>query len=162
MKNTSYIVAALLLTLLVACAQQNPVTHAALGLNESAAIHELADLPENPLLLHGITSRIQPKDGTLSTLYGNTIAYDHAHTKGAGNYPAGAVLYYITWQSEADKQWFGANVPALIKTVEQIKFTNENKVQYALYRGNKRESEDPSSEMRINLIKNMKIATFVE
>lgn len=162
MKNTSYIVAALLLTLLVGCAQRNPATDTALGLNESAAIHELADLPENPLLLHGITSRIQPKDGTLSTLYGNTIAYDHAHTKGAGNYPAGAVLYYVTWQSEADKQWFGANVPALIKTVEQVKFTNENKVQYALYRVNKRESEISSSEMRINLIKNMEIATFVE
>ncbi|MNI15284.1 hypothetical protein D3C81_595680 [compost metagenome] len=163
MKNTSYIVAALLLTLLVGCAQQNPTTHAVLGLKESAAIHELADLPENPLLLHGITSRIQPKDGTLSTLYGNTIAYDHAHTKGAGNYPAGAVLYYVTWQSEADKQWFGANVPALIKTVEQVKFTNENKVQYALYdRNSKRESEISSSEMRINLIKNMKIATFVK
>ena len=162
MKNTSYIVAALLLTLLVGCAQQNPTTHVVLGLKESAAIHELADLPENPLLLHGITSRIQPKDGTLSTLYGNTIAYDHAHTKGAGNYPAGAVLYYVTWQSEADKQWFGANVPALIKTVEQVKFTDENKVQYALYRDNKRESEISSSGMRINLIRNMKIATFVE
>ena len=162
MKNTSYIVVALLLTLLVGCAQQNPTTHVVLGLKESAAIHELADLPENPLLLHGITSRIQPKDGTLSTLYGNTIAYDHAHTKGAGNYPAGAVLYYVTWQSEADKQWFGANVPALIKTVEQVKFTDENKVQYALYRDNKRESEISSSGMRINLIRNMKIATFVE
>lgn len=162
MKNTSYIVAALLLTLLVGCTQQNPATDTALGLNESAAIHELADLPENPLLLHGITSRIQPKNGTLSTLYGNTIAYDHAHTKGADNYPAGAVLYYVTWQSEADKQWFGANVPASIKTVEQIWFTKENKVQYALYRGNKRESEISSSKMRINLIRNMKIATFVE
>jgi hypothetical protein len=162
MKNTSYIAVALLLTVCAGCTNQNPTTQGALGLNETASIHELADLPENPLLLHGLSSRIQPKDGTLSTLYGNAIAYNQARSKGAGNYPAGAILYYVTWQSAADKQWFGANVPEQIKTVEQVRFTDEHNAVYTLFTGNKRESENSSSQTRIDLIKNMKIASFAE
>ncbi|MDR3007133.1 MAG: cytochrome P460 family protein [Sphingobacterium sp.] len=162
MKNTSYIGVALLLTVIAGCTNQNPATHAALGLNEDAAIHELADLPENPLLLHSLTSRIQPQDGTLSTLYGNAIAYNHARTKGAGNYPAGAILYYVTWQAAADREWFGANVPERIKTVEQVRFTDEHNALYTQFTGNKRESEKSTSQSRIDLIKNMKIADFAE
>lgn len=162
MNNIIYIYAGLLLTLLASCSQRDTKMHEALGLNESASIHALADLPENPLLLHGINSSIQLKDGTLSTLYGNEVAYNHARSHVSGNYPAGTVLYYVTWQSGADEQWFGAKVPQMIKTVEQIRFADDQDVQYTLFSGNKRESVNSSSEARVNLIRNIKIAAFAE
>jgi|GEM_PF-644518 hypothetical protein len=162
MKKSTYIAAIIVMTLLASCTQNKSQPHNVLGINEKSAIHTLGDLPENPLLLHGMTTSIQPKDSSISTLYGNEIAYVYAHRQGGGNYSAGAVLYYVTWKSAADELWFGAHVPSAILIVEQLTFTDSNKPHYTLFKGNKRQIAPSDFENRIKLIKSLKIAAFAE
>src|SRR5688572_2402243 len=73
MKNLFTICICLLtLTYLPGCIQSNESY-----LNEGASILKLEDLPENPLLLHPLTSSINPNDSTMATLYGNDLAMSH-------------------------------------------------------------------------------------
>ncbi|MES2418760.1 MAG: hypothetical protein V4541_11275 [Bacteroidota bacterium] len=90
-----------------------------------------SELPENPLLLHPLTSSINPNNNTMATLYGNDLATDHVN-----DYPAGAVLYEITWSQKPDSLWFGGNVPGDVLSVEQIIFNDNGKPTYKLYKGN--------------------------
>lgn len=130
-----------------------------LGLNEKASVYSLGDLPENPLLLSAITSSIQPKDNQMTVLYGNDLAYNYAKISDDGNYPAGTVLYHITWQLQADEQWFGANVPEIVKIIERIEFFDNNKTGYSRYNNTGlKEAEQYNKEDRINRIKEMKMS----
>lgn len=130
-----------------------------LGLNEEASLRDPGALPENPLLLKVITSSIRPKDSTMAVLYGNDPAYNYAATNANGNYPEGTVLYEVTWQLQPDEQWFGANIPKAIKTIERIEFSSENTSHYTLYKGGPpRKHDTPNKAERIAFILGQRMA----
>lgn len=91
-----------------------------LSLYDQAAI--LPDsLASHPLKGKVISSFVDQKEGTMSTLYGNDIAVNSART-GQTAYPAGSVISLVTWSQREDGHWFGARIPEAILSVEQIIF----------------------------------------
>jgi hypothetical protein len=156
MKNLFMICAGLLtLTNLPGCIQSNRS-----NLNERASILKLKDLPENPLLLHPLTSSINPNDSTMATLYGNDLAMGHAQIHKGSDFPAGAVLYQVTWSQKKDSLWFGANIPWKVLSVEQVSFDDHKKAVYKWYKGGElRESKlENVVPERVNFIISQKMA----
>jgi len=130
-----------------------------LGINENASLLKFDDLPENPLLLNAITTSIQPKNSSMTVLYGNVLAYNYASLNGDGEYPTGSVLYTVTWQLQADEQWFGGNIPQNIIKIEQITFLDFNKTEYKNFDLIGVKDLDPQNKHeRIDQIKGMKMA----
>jgi len=105
--------------------------------NDEAAL--TGDLPVNPLRWGVITCGANPQESTMSTLFGNDIAVRHSRTDSAGGYPPGAVLSFVTWQQQEDGRWFGAKMPARLKSVEFVEFSSSEEghstVRYRLYSG---------------------------
>jgi hypothetical protein len=85
-----------------------------------------------------ITSYIDKKDSTMSILYGNDLArktFIASENKIIPN----EMLALVTWKQKADENWFGANIPGSVKTIELIK-TSDSKngatsIAYNLYQG---------------------------
>jgi hypothetical protein len=67
-----------------------------------------------------ITSWIDPKSSTMSTLYGNDQAVDYARTNADQKYPDGALLTLVTWKQMADDHWFGARIATLPGVVQTL------------------------------------------
>lgn len=105
------------------------------NLNEKASVSALDALPENPLLFSPITFSINPKKMTMSTLYGNTIAFQYAKTAADSSYPKGSVIYEVTWKQKSDSLWYGANIPDKIISIEKVEFTGNSMPKYELYKG---------------------------
>lgn len=138
MKQTFYTYCIALVFIISSCN-----TNSGVNLNEEASIQNLRDLTENPLLLNAITTSINPKNNTMSVLYGNIIAYTCART-GNTNYTEGAVLYEVTWQQQNDEQWFGAKIPKSISTIERIEFISTNIPKYTLFQANIHQISNPN------------------
>ncbi|SDI11342.1 hypothetical protein [Chryseobacterium jejuense] len=144
------------LVLLVSC-QKNSENI----LNLEASIEQSDELKENPLLMKPITSSIQPKIKTMSTLYGNDIAFDYAKTNFSSDYPENAVLYEVTWAQKPDELWFGANIPKSMISVEKISFLDKGLILYEMFQGKalKRVKTDNKNEnLRIDAILSQKMA----
>ncbi len=92
--------------------------------NRAAALP--ADLPYQPLQWRVITSRVDKTQGTMSTLYGNDAAVDHARTAPQTPYPDGAVLALVTWDQQDDAHWFGGIIPGKIRTIEFVSVAAAN------------------------------------
>ena len=107
---------ALLMFVLVSCSMPNPRLETAA--NHAAALP--ADLPRNPLEWKVITSEVDYPQATMSTLFGNDLAVQYARTHSDRNYPAGAVLAFVTWKQQEDIRWFGAKIPADPRSVEFV------------------------------------------
>ncbi len=105
------------------------------NLNKQASLSVSDKLPENPLLEKVLTSSIHPSDSTMSTLYGNTAAYEYAMSHTDGQYPPGAILYEVTWKQKPDSLCFGANIPQKIVSVERIVFSDNSQPLLELYKG---------------------------
>jgi len=108
----------------------------AMQLNDEAAL--AGDLPANPLRWSVITCGTDPRGSTMSTLFGNDIAVRYSRTEAEGKYPPGSVLSLVTWQQQDDGRWFGAKMPARVKSVEFVEFTSAadgRGVRYRLYSG---------------------------
>jgi Haem-binding domain/Cytochrome P460 len=67
-----------------------------------------------------ITSSIDHRNGTMSTLFGNPIAVHYARSHADANYPADAAFTLVTWKQQEDGRWFGGNVPAAQVSVETV------------------------------------------
>jgi mono/diheme cytochrome c family protein len=88
------------------------------------------DLPANPLAWRVITSTVDKRSSTMSTLYGNDAAVQYARAKsqqdglqqsgGQEGYPAGAVISLVTWTQQEDAHWFGAKMLGQAKSVEFV------------------------------------------
>jgi hypothetical protein len=115
--------------IIVSCGQKKTGT-----LNIPASVQQNDELAENPLLMNAITSSVQPKEGTMSTLYGNEIAFNYAQKNTGANYPPGTVLYEVTWKQKPDEVWLGGNIPKSIYSVERIVF-NDSGMIYEKYQG---------------------------
>jgi len=114
------------------CSEQvNP--RVATRLNEDAAL--VGELPSNPVQGRVITSWVDKKDSTMSTMYGNDVAVQYARTSGEMKYPAGAVLSVVTWGQQEDPRWFGGNIPARPKAVEFVTVTVPGTYSYQRYEG---------------------------
>jgi hypothetical protein len=80
--------------------------------------------PYRPAGLKVITTFINRKDTTMSTLYGNPLALQKAI--GLNRDVAGGELFtLVTWKQQPDAHWFGANIPGDLQSVEVLK-TNSN------------------------------------
>ncbi len=129
-------------------------------LNIGASVQQNDELKENPLLMNPITSSIQPKDSTMSTLYGNEIAFDYAKQHSDSKYPKDAILYEVTWKQKPDELWFGGNIPKEIYSVEKITFDNDNSF-YERFEGNplkKIQIKEVEEKLRKDFIINQKMA----
>lgn len=140
MKPLHYLIIASIV-LLSSCNENNKN-----NLNEKASLTALDELPENPLLLSPITFSVNPKKESMSTLYGNKIAFDHATAQANSTYPKGAVLYEVTWKQKADSLWYGANIPKQIMQIERLVFKGDSLPEYELYAGHPLKKIDPKGE----------------
>lgn len=105
------------------------------NINEPAAL--TGTLPANPLAWKSITSWVNDRDATMSTLYGNDAAVQYARTHADQAYTAGSALALVTWEQRDDPHWFGAKIPSTVKSVEFVTIPsapNKNPV-YERYQG---------------------------
>jgi hypothetical protein len=103
-----------------------------LGLYDRAAL-----LPDSsagrPLRGRVITSFVDPRAGTMATLYGNDTAVLHARSGQA--YPAGAVVWLVTWSQREDPHWFGGRIPKGLESVEAVRFGTGGSPEYSRFEG---------------------------
>ena len=78
------------------------------------------DIDIDPLRWNVITCSADPRESTMSTLFGNDIAVQYSRSHAEGAYPAGAVLSLVTWHQQDDGNWFGAKMPAETKSMEVV------------------------------------------
>ena len=102
-------------------------------LNQDAAL--VGELPSNPLQGKVITSWVNKQDATMSTMFGNDVAWQYARTNSEMMYPAGAVLSVVTWSQREDPRWFGGNIPKSAKAVEFVTVTAPGTYSYQRYEG---------------------------
>lgn len=81
-----------------------------------------------------ISSSINKKNKTMSTLYGNELALKTA-IAGSTEYPAGENLTLVTWKQQDDDRWFGARIPGDLESIEVVKTSDPNIVNYQKYEG---------------------------
>jgi hypothetical protein len=102
-------------------------------LNQDAAL--VGELPSNPLRGKVITSWVDKKESTMSTLFGNDVAWQYARANAEMTYPAGSVLSVVTWGEQEDPRWFGGNIPQRAKVVEFVTVTSPGTYSYQRYEG---------------------------
>jgi hypothetical protein len=107
---------ALLSLSIMGCTGENP--RVVTKVNEGAAL--TGELPANPLQGKVITSWIDKKNATMSTLFGNDVAVQYARSNPQHDYPAGSALSVVTWSQQEDPRWFGGNIPQAPKSVEFV------------------------------------------
>ena len=123
---------AALSTGVVGCSDKtNP--RVATRLNDEAAL--MGELPSNPLRGKVITSWVNKKDATMSTMIGNDVAVQYARTSAEMRYPAGSVLSVVTWSQQEDPRWFGGNIPQKTTAVEFVRVTGPGAYSYERYEG---------------------------
>lgn len=113
--------------LLAACHQPVPA---------GRIINQKASLPASFGLeqMGVITSSINKRQHTMSTLYGNAVSVNRARS-GATIAPNEKLLL-VTWKQKADENWFGANIPKEVQSVEQITTgANPGEAVYQRYGG---------------------------
>jgi len=119
MKNSHILFAASIL-ILSACNNRKPAEEL---LNKKAAIPTSFNFSKAGLKV--ITSSINKKEQTMSTLYGNDLALKTA-ISGSTSYLPGENLTLVTWKQQDDDRWFGAKIPGDLVSVEVVKTINSN------------------------------------
>jgi len=93
--------------------------------DRSKLAHIDASLPAsfnfNKMNVKVVSSSINERKSTMSTLYGNAIAMQILKNKEANQ--NGEVLALVTWKQQEDTHWFGARIPGKLLDVEVIKTT---------------------------------------
>lgn len=116
----TYILFAAFVLIISACNNRKPAEEL---LNKKAAIPASFNFSKAGLKV--ITSSINKKAQTMSTLYGNALALKTA-ISGSTNHPAGENLTLVTWKQQDDDRWFGAKIPGDLLSVEVIKTISSN------------------------------------
>jgi Haem-binding domain/Cytochrome P460 len=150
-----------------------------LGLYDQAAA--LPDsIAAHPLTGKVITSFVNLRDKTMSTLYGNdiaiksarsgsnTITASAAHTTGAiasatTTYPPGSTLALVTWSQRNDPHWFGGRIPEAVRSVEILTFGSAAAPAYDRYEGAplaKKQASPADVQARIMYITGRKASVF--
>ena len=118
--KTSHILFAASVLILSACNNRKPVEEL---LNKKAAIPASFNFSKAGLKV--ITSSINKKEQTMSTLYGNDLALKTA-ISGSTSYLRGENLTLVTWKQQDDDRWFGAKIPGDLLSVEVVKIISSN------------------------------------
>jgi hypothetical protein len=123
----------LFITVITGCAGKK--TPPADLFNQQASLP--AGLSFHPLEWKVISSSFSKSSKTMSTLYGNDLAVTYARSGKGTTYPAGAELALVTWNQQEDQHWFGANIPATVRSVEHVSFpaTGSAGPLYEMYNG---------------------------
>jgi hypothetical protein len=133
MKNTTHIVCISIYLLISSCSSNPSLLN---NINTRASLPD--SIKFSPAGLKVITSFINRKLGTMSTLYGNTLALQKAINTNE-ELVAGELFTLVTWKQQPDAHWFGANIPGDLQSVEVVK-TNSNgnavAIDYQRYEGN--------------------------
>jgi hypothetical protein len=79
-------------------------------------------LPFDPFAWRPLTTSVDKRAATTSTLFGNDAAVDHARSGSRDPYPAGAVLCEVTWTQREDAHWFGARIAGSAVSIELVSF----------------------------------------
>lgn len=86
--------------------------------------NEAASLPASfhfdKLGLNVLATSINRRQATTATLYGNDLARQVA-LGGTGAAQPGEVLALLTWQQQADPNWFGARIPSALQSLELLR-----------------------------------------
>jgi len=114
MKPLNYSILFILPLFMVACS--NPPGN---PLNQEASFPASFDLTKMGLKV--ITSSINKKQETMSTLYGNAAALKVASD--STRHQPGETFALVTWKQKADGHWFGANIPGNLQCVTMLKTT---------------------------------------
>jgi hypothetical protein len=150
--KTSPILFAAFVLILSACNNRKPAQEL---LNKKAAIPASFNFSKAGLKV--ITSSINKKEQTMSTLYGNDLALKTA-ISGSTNYPPGENLTLVTWKQQDDDRWFGARIPGDLLSVEVVKTVTSNTgnaiVSYQKFSGHELTpaSDIPNQQERIKYI----------
>lgn len=139
--QSSAVLALLSYALISGCSSGSRVAPLVATVNESASLSaaSASALPANPLRWSIITSSIDPKNSTMSTLYGNDIAVQHARANSKHDYPPGSHIALVTWTRRDDPRYFGARIPDQIKSIEFVFVTElpgETKFRHEKFEGN--------------------------
>jgi len=139
-----YSVFVLLLLVAIGCKQPN---------NHAGELNDAAGLPQalkfDQLGFKVITSMINKKNATMSTLYGNPGALDYSKAKTDSN-AKDMIFALVTWKQQDDERWFGAKIPGQFQSVEMVTSkTNGPEIQtsYKIYKGKEGKwQNDPLTE----------------
>jgi hypothetical protein len=112
MKATTMALAGLLA--LSACSQSKVPAG---QLNEAASLPPSFDFDK--LGLRVLSSFINHRQATMATLYGNDLA--RQASLGSTAAQPGGVLALLTWQQQADPNWFGARIPGALQSLELLR-----------------------------------------
>jgi hypothetical protein len=100
-------------------------------------INDTASLPPafnfDKLGLKVMSSSMNKKRNTMSTLYANPVALQHA-IKGLKEHVPGEIFALVTWKKQADDHWFGANIPGELQSIELVN-TTSTAANYKNYEG---------------------------
>jgi hypothetical protein len=117
MKKSGYTVWVFIILWLCSCSNNaNPPDN----INTRASFQESGKFSTAGLKI--ITSFINKKAGTMSTLYGNALALKKSMDLNKAL--AGSELFtLVTWKQQPDEHWFGANIPGDLQSVEVLKIS---------------------------------------
>jgi hypothetical protein len=87
-------------------------------LNEAASLPPSFDFSK--LGLRVLATFVNRRQATTATLYGNDLARQVALAGNAAAQP-GEVLALLTWQQQADPNWFGARIPGPLQSLELLR-----------------------------------------
>jgi hypothetical protein len=87
-------------------------------------LNNAASLPPSfnfrKLGLRVLSSSVNHRQASMATLYGNDLARQ-ASLADAGTTQPGEVLALLTWQQQADPNWFGARIPGALQSLELLR-----------------------------------------
>lgn len=88
------------------------------NINEKASIPDSFRYPLKDFKV--ITSFVSKQMGTMSTLYGNQLAWQKALGFNK-EMEADEIFLLVTWKQQPDQHWFGANIPGDLLSIEVLK-----------------------------------------
>ena len=82
-----------------------------------------------------IASSLNPKQETMSALYGNDIANRLLSAGDSLPQPGGAVIKLVTWRLHDDPQYFGSSINGELLSVETVSIAADDTPSYRLDHG---------------------------
>jgi hypothetical protein len=132
MKTRSYSAWFFFVLLICSC---NNNTNLPDNINTRASFPDSGKLSTAGLKL--ITSFVNKKAGSMSTLYGNELALQKSKDLN-DSLVGGESFTLVTWKQQPDEHWFGADIPGDLQTVEILKASHggaDMVINYQRYEG---------------------------
>ncbi|BFO68574.1 hypothetical protein [Chryseobacterium sp. KCF3-3] len=135
MKNTIFILLVSLIAL-TACSKENNDTN-----------NGLSRIVFDPGQLKFVSNSLNPKNETMSALYGNEKALESL-SKESQTPEAGAVMKLVTWKYHDNPQYIGGTITGELVSIETVQADNAGNVSYDL-KNDLSQNSSPNKEERI-------------